>query len=127
MDGIVTGNALRVRGVGDAGERRAQVALDVDGERLERRDVEDAAAFASAAGGSNISRFRHQRNAVSVLPLPVGARISVDSPRAMAGHPSCCGLVGSGKARGEPFRTGGMKEIQRLRLVPRSELYVATV
>ena len=32
------------RGLRDAGERRAQVALDVDGQRLERRDVEDAAA-----------------------------------------------------------------------------------
>ena len=29
-------------GLGDAGERRAEVALDVDGERLQRRDVEDA-------------------------------------------------------------------------------------
>ena len=32
----------------DSGERRAQVALDVDGERLERRDVEHAAALASS-------------------------------------------------------------------------------
>ena len=31
--------------VGDAGERRAKVALDVNGERLERRDVEHAAAL----------------------------------------------------------------------------------
>ena len=36
----------------------------------------------------------HHRNAVSVLPLPVGARISVDSPRAMAGQPWRCGGVG---------------------------------
>jgi len=35
------------------------------------------------------------RNAVSVLPLPVGARISVDSPRAIAGQPSFCGGVGA--------------------------------
>ena len=37
---------------------------------------------------SNMSRLMHQRKAVSVLPLPVGARISVDCPRAIAGHPS---------------------------------------
>ena len=45
----------------------------------------------SFAGGaaSNISRLRHQRKAASVLPLPVGARISVDSPRAIGDHPSC--------------------------------------
>ncbi len=34
-----------VGGVPDAGQRRAQVALDVDRERLERRDVEDPAAL----------------------------------------------------------------------------------
>jgi hypothetical protein len=30
---------------------------------------------------------------VSVFPLPVGARISVDSPRAIAGQPSRWGRV----------------------------------
>jgi hypothetical protein len=86
--------------VGDAGERRAQVALDVDRQRLERRDVEHAAAlgFGGGARRSNISRLRHHRNAVSVLPLPVGARISVDSPRAIAGQPSCCGASAPRKA-----------------------------
>ena len=75
--------------IGDAGQRRPQVALDIDGERLERRDVEDAAALVlDRRTGSNISRLMHHRNAVSVLPLPVGARISVDSPRAIAGQPS---------------------------------------
>src|SRR5881394_3085086 len=48
--------------------------------------------------GENISRSRHQRNAVSVLPLPVGTRISVDSPRAIAGQPAVCGVVGPSKA-----------------------------
>jgi hypothetical protein len=33
------------------------------------------------------------RKAASVLPLPVGARISADSPRAIAGHPRRCGVV----------------------------------
>ena len=84
------------RPVGDAGERRAQVALDVDRQRLERRDVEDAASPRRFGGaGANISRSMAQRNAASVLPLPVGARISVDSPRAMAGQPSACGGVGA--------------------------------
>ena len=39
-----TGSPRPLRRLPDAGERRAQVALHVDGERLERRDVEDAAA-----------------------------------------------------------------------------------
>jgi hypothetical protein len=45
--------------------------------------------------GSNIRRLSDHKNAVSVLPLPVGARISVDSPREIAGHPRFCGAVGS--------------------------------
>ena len=36
--------ATRRRAIGDAGQRRPQVAFDVDGERLERRQVEHAAA-----------------------------------------------------------------------------------
>ena len=52
------------------------------------------AGFAASEGG-NITRLIAQRNAVSVFPDPVGARISVDSPRAIAGHPSVCGGVGA--------------------------------
>src|SRR3954471_20886150 len=37
------------------------------------------------------------RKAVSVFPLPVGARIRVESPRAMAGQPWTCGGVGAAK------------------------------
>lgn len=37
----------------------------------------------------------HQRNAVRVFPLPVGARISVDSPLEIAGQPSVCAGVGA--------------------------------
>ena len=61
----------------------------------------------TSGGGSNISRLRHQRKAVSVLPLPVGARISVDSPRAIAGHPCCCGRVGAAKAPLNHARAAG--------------------
>ena len=46
--------------------------------------------------GRNIIRLIAHRKAARVLPLPVGARISVDSPRAMAGHPCACGGVGVG-------------------------------
>ena len=91
------------------GERRAQVALDVDRQRLERRHVEHAAALASSAGsGSNISRLMHQRNAASVLPLPVGARISVDSPRAMPASPAP-GRVGAANDAREPLPHGRLE------------------
>ena len=38
-------------GGGDAGERRTQVALDVDAERLDRRDIHDAAALGLGGDG----------------------------------------------------------------------------
>ena len=50
-----------------------------------------------------------QRKAVRVLPLPVGARINVDSPRAMAGQPSVCGGVGASKEAVNHSETAGWK------------------
>src|SRR5438270_9715858 len=44
-----------------------------------------------------MSLLRHQRKAVRVLPVPVGASMRVDSPRAMAGQPSRWGGVGWSK------------------------------
>jgi hypothetical protein len=44
------GQAEAGGGVPDAGQRRAQVPLDVDGERLERGDVEDPAAVGGVVG-----------------------------------------------------------------------------
>ena len=64
----------------------AQVALDVHRQRLERRDVDDAAALGlRRAPGANISRSIAARNAASVLPEPVGAKTSALSPPAIAG------------------------------------------
>ena len=49
----------------------------------------------------------HQRNAARVLPVPVGARISVESPRAIAGQPRICGRVGPVKTAENQSRTAG--------------------
>src|ERR1035437_7465588 len=60
-----------------------------------------------AGGGWSIRRSRHQRKAASVLPVPVGARISALSPRAMTGQPIRCGAVGASKtARNHSAVTG---------------------
>src|SRR5881227_3455980 len=59
--------------------------------------------------GTNIRRSSAQRNAVSVLPLPVGAKMSVHSPRAMGGHPISCALVGAGYAALNHSITAGWK------------------
>src|SRR5207248_5036339 len=54
-------------------------------------------------------RLIHQRNAASVLPLPVGARTSVESPRAIAGQPSTCARVGEANDAANQSRTAGWK------------------
>src|ERR1039458_6048894 len=56
-----------------------------------------------------MSRLMHHRKAARVLPVPVGARMRVDSPRAMAGQPSCWGRVGAEKTASNQARTGGWK------------------
>lgn len=43
---------------------------------------------------------------MSVLPEPVGARISVWSPAAMAGQPSSWAWVGAGNDEANQARTG---------------------
>src|ERR1700730_8072443 len=55
----------------------------------------------------NMSRLMHQRKAAKVLPVPVGARIKVESLRAIAGQPCTCGLVGAAKTTSNPSRTRG--------------------
>lgn len=55
-------------------------------------------ATASRAPGAPtriINLSMHHRDAASVLPVPVGARIRFDSPRAIAGHPCPCATVGT--------------------------------
>ena len=66
----------------DAGERRAQVALDVDRERLERRDVEHAAALVLAAAPARTSADRGTRGTRSASCRCRSARGSASSRRA---------------------------------------------
>ena len=72
-----------------------------------------------SGGGSNISRLMHQRNPVSVLPLPVGASSSVLSPRAMAGQPCACGGVGASNDASNQLRHNRVEEVAERRVVIR--------
>ena len=56
-----------------------------------------------------MTRSIAHRNAASVFPLPVGDRMSVDSPRAIAGQPSACGAVGSPNDAPNHSATAGWK------------------
>ena len=106
-----TGGAEPVGGVPDAGQRGAQVALDVDGERLERRDVEHPAALLLVLRRrrSVSSRSSDQRNAASVLPEPVGATTSACSPAPIASQAPDLGGGGSANAAANHV-AGGLAE-----------------
>ncbi len=60
-----------------------------------------------AGSGSVTRRSIADRNAARVLPEPVGARISVWRPWAIAGQPSACAAVGAAKAPANHSRTAG--------------------
>src|ERR1039458_895751 len=68
----------------------------------------------SARGGTgaNMRRLMHHRKAARVLPVPVGARIRGECPRATAGQPSCWGRVGAGKTASSHARTGGWNRLR---------------
>jgi len=111
--------AAALRHARDPFDRRAQVSLHVDGEGFEGRDVEDAAALALRGTGANIRRSIAARKAARVLPDPVGARTSVLSPLAMAGHPSFCARVGASKVSANHSPTAGRKGERNGRLLTR--------
>ena len=101
------GSPSRGRGQRDAGQRGAEVALDVVGQRLERADVEDADATSRVRRGARlVRRSSDQRNAASVLPLPVGAWMSVWRPWLIAAQPSAwaCGRRLEGRLEPRPDR-----------------------
>ena len=100
---------------GDAGQRRAQVALDVDGQRLQRRDVEHPGARPGGVRGRAASRSIAHRNAASVLPEPVGAMTSVLSPSAIAVQACACAGVGAAKVPANHSARQRAEAVQRIR------------
>src|ERR1700674_1679889 len=62
---------------------------------------------ASAGTGCTASRSMHQKNAASVLPLPVGADIRVCCPAATDLQPPSWTSVGAGKAPANQARAAG--------------------
>ena len=87
-----------------------EVPLDVVRERLERRDVDDVGVARRAspvAAPRATRRSRHERNAASVLPEPVGAVMSASPPAAMAGQARACTGVGAPKrSENQAWTTG---------------------
>ena len=132
--------AERLGGARDAGQRRAQVALDVVGERLERRDVQDAHArlgrrrqLASRDRGRRGTRrascrcrsapaaacARRARCAASRAPAPASARrrrrrtrrgSPGRTPRAAACHPFGPQSINDVSERAPPLERVGLIE-----------------
>ena len=76
---------------------------------------------ASPRSAARYSASMHTRNPASVLPDPVGAAISVSSPAAMWGHPSCWGGVGpSGNRPSNHSRTAGWNPAMTSSPTPKS-------
>ena len=90
----------------DPRQRRPQVALDVVGERLQRRDVDEP--HPGLALGVARERSIPQRKLASVLPEPVGAQIRVLSPSAIASQPPAWAGVGPSKEDSNQRLTGAL-------------------
>ena len=94
-----TATAIGARGVPSRSERAedpskglVEVPRDVLVQGLQRRDVKDPNPARPL--GTRQRWSRQARNAASVLPDPVGAKIRVFRPDAIDGQPSRCGGVG---------------------------------
>ena len=87
-------------------QRRPQVALDVVGERLQRRDVDEPDAGAEL--GARASLSIPQRKPARVLPEPVGAQISALAPPEIASQPPTWAGVGPSKEASNQRLTGAL-------------------
>ena len=91
----------------DPAQRRAQVALDVVGERLQRRDVDEPGARRRRRGSAAEAVEAPQERGQRLARAGRRAEISTCSPVAIAGHACACAAVGSAKAPREPVADAG--------------------
>ncbi len=104
------GHAEPVGGVPDAGQRRAQVALDVDGQRLERGDVEHPAALPPSSGGGAagqpVERPQERRERLAGAGRGDDQGVAAGGDRLPGAHLG----AGSGGERGLEPGAGGLAE-----------------
>ncbi len=100
---------------GDLGQRPLKVLPDIDGQRLQRRHVDNlrpVTALARLPRARGRSRSMQTRNAASVLPEPVGAAISVCRPAAISSPAPSLRLRRPG--REPPLKPGTHGRVERL-------------
>src|SRR5436190_22964837 len=95
------------------------------GETYRTRTVPSCSRVAGGRGWRD-RRSRHHRNAARVLPLPVGAWMSVWWPAEMAAHPSACAFVGASKVASNQALTGALKGASGSLVVGRIEVATGT-
>ena len=111
------GSPRRCGGIADPGQRRAQVALDVVGQRLERRDVEDAdrarrargSASGCRVGGEPIERPQEGGECLAAAGRGVDQRVLAGGDRRPAAR---LGLGRGLEARLEPVADGARERRQ---------------
>ena len=101
------GSPSRVGGVPDADQRGAQVALDVDGERLHRRDVEHPAALQRAPSGGGCAGQPVERPEERRQRLARAGGRDDEGVVAAADRLPGAGLGGRGRAEAAPEPRGG--------------------
>jgi hypothetical protein len=94
-------------GFGNSHQRRAQVAFNVHRERFNRRNVYYAAAPSCSGDWAKHQSIDAPQTCGKRFPVPAGARITVDSLRAIAGHPALCGRVGAANTDSNQSRPAG--------------------
>ena len=101
--------------MGDADEWRLQVAFDVDGERLDGGDVEDAAAFLARRDGREHQAIDTPQKGGERF---AGSRGGEDEGGFAAGDGGPAHLLGSrggGEDGVKPCSYGWMEEVERVR------------
>ena len=100
--------------VADAHQRRAQVAVDVVGQRLQRRDIKDAAAF-------RVSRHRFGGKSVEApqesgqgLAAPGGSRHENVAARGDLTPAALLDLCGLGEGGAKPVPRGRTEQIENI-------------
>ena len=111
------GRAGLPRGRGDPGERSAQVALDVDRQGLERRDVERRGSAAPSEARARTSAGRSRRGTPRASCRSRWARGAASMrPRRMGGQPLAWASVGAPKEARNHSATAGWNPARESRL-----------
>jgi hypothetical protein len=103
-------DAETLSGVGDADERRLQIALDVDGESFDRRNIEDAAAMSFGGNGRKHEAIDAPEEGGESFAGAGGSKDERGVTASDGGPAEELGASGSGEDGGEPVADSWVEE-----------------